>query len=244
MYFVEAVVFLSAIVGIILAISSFIFHAITRKVDVGDLDEKVAILVDRAADMALEEFNKTSQIVMDELNEKYKALLFVYQLMDDKQKELDDTKSETKSEEAPVAKPPDSLDSAISTGFGLDIKIDDDLDVQEILLSPSEVVEEDIVEGDFDTFDVAIIEEALAEEVPTEIVLEVPNEDAREVRYEEIPMEVVEFPPVIQHRNAFSHPKYPEIKELLDQGYSVADTARRLGVGTGEIQLIIGLSGR
>jgi predicted transcriptional regulator len=217
--FVEAVVFLSAVVGIILAVGSFLFHAITRKTQIDDLDGKVEVIVDRAVDMALEEFNKTSQMVMDELNEKYKALLFVYQLMDDKQKELEGEKSENsvegsgdKSAGGPVAKPPTSLDTAISMGFSLDIKVDDDLDVQELLLEPLEPLE--------------------------------PLESLEPVVDDSMPPVHIASLPEIPDRPAFVHPRYMEIIELLEQGMSVVDAARHLGVSKGEIQLIIGISGR
>ena len=42
----------------------------------------------------------------------------------------------------------------------------------------------------------------------------------------------------------FNHPKYPEIKEMLAQGQSIADIARSLDMGKGEVQLIIGLNSR
>lgn len=87
--FVEAVVLLAAIIGILLALSTFVFHMITRK-DETETDENIEKMVDAAVDVALEEVMRTSQLVLDELNEKYKALLFMYQLMDDKHKELED----------------------------------------------------------------------------------------------------------------------------------------------------------
>ena len=87
--FVEAVVFLAATIGVLLALNAFIFHMITRQRKDENNPEQ---LLDAVADEAMEEINKTSQLILNELNEKYQALLFMYQLMDDKQKEMDEQK--------------------------------------------------------------------------------------------------------------------------------------------------------
>ena len=86
--FVEAVVFLSAIIGLLMAFSAFIFHLLTRKEEAVD-EEEIAIEVDKAAETALEEIVKTSQSALDEMNQKYQELLFLYQLMEEKKQNLE-----------------------------------------------------------------------------------------------------------------------------------------------------------
>jgi DNA-directed RNA polymerase specialized sigma24 family protein len=43
--------------------------------------------LDTAADTALNELSETGRIILDELNEKYQAMLFLYALLDEKKKE-------------------------------------------------------------------------------------------------------------------------------------------------------------
>ena len=178
--FVEAVVFLSAIIGILLALSAFIFHMITR----GKGESDVEGAVDAVTDAALEEINKTSQLVLDELNEKYNALLFVYQLMDDKKREL---------------------------------KIFDDASENERV----EVANTDLT-------DTEAAKAVAIEDEPPELDISIGDE-----------LEIV-YPP----EGLNSHPKYGPIRELLDDGLGISEIARKLNMGQGEIQLIIGLSGR
>ena len=44
--------------------------------------------IDGAADAALEEINKTARLISDELTEKYQAMLFLYNLLEEKKKEF------------------------------------------------------------------------------------------------------------------------------------------------------------
>lgn len=183
--FVEAVVFLSAIIGVLLAFSALFFHVLTRKANHDDIESAV----DAVTDVALDEINKTSQLVLDELNEKYKALLFVYQLMDDKHKVVGAEKavSEGNSSWDSVVGEEDSpqdiaQDSGNSEKVELDISIGDELDIK-----------------------------PMVEELQVSLS---------------------------------THPKYGIIKELLDGGIAISEIAKRLNMGQGEVQLIIGLSGR
>lgn len=54
---------------------------------------------------------------------------------------------------------------------------------------------------------------------------------------------VVEFPS-IGLSQAVAHSKKNEIEELYNEGYSVSDIARELGVGKGEIELMLGITER
>ena len=195
--FVEAVVFLAAIIGVLLSLSAFIFHMITRKPE-DETDEKdeqaLALTLDAVTDAALEEINKTAQLVLDELNEKYNALLFVYQLIDDKHKALEASDGATTGP---------SMGLELGLGLGLDVSVDDGLE-----LAPTKIIEENIAGAD------------LRQEIKPE-----PE-------------------PSIEKRAIFAHHKYSVIKEMQDEGLPISEIARRLNMGQGEIQLIIGLSGR
>jgi hypothetical protein len=52
-----------------------------------EIAEKVA-KIDEASDAALAEINKTAVIVTEEINEKYQSMLFLYNLLEDKKKEI------------------------------------------------------------------------------------------------------------------------------------------------------------
>ena len=213
--FIEAVVFLSAIIGVLLALSAFVFHLITRsKSPLGAQEVEEAL--DAVTDLALEEINRTSKLVMDELEEKYKALLFVYQLIDDKQKELEAGKEESALERAA-----DILTNQLNE---LDISIGDDLEVNPVSVEDVEVSEKDmdVSEEDIDETlglaDFIGLDEAV---VPADTKV---NESS--------------LPRIA------AHPKFEAIKELQDIGLGIAEIARRLDMGQGEVQLILGLSGR
>jgi len=227
--FVEAVVFLGAILGILLIVSSFAFHIITRKDNPANVD--IEQLVDNVADEALEEINKTAKLVLDELNEKYNALLFVYQLMDDKQKELENPENAERlatllsqiNQTEPATEPTEPT--------GLDITIDNDLDFFQLEEKLSELSEESDLITELAT--------TLKSEPEPELKPESESEQKSEQKTE------YEKPaPYSPPQAVVIHPKHAVIKELQAQGLSLSDIARHLDMGQGEIQLIIGLGGR
>ena len=237
--FVEAVIFLSVIIGVLLALSSFVFHILTREHHKpGEWREEIEGAVDAVCDAALDEINKTSKLVLDELDEKYKALLFVYQLMDDKEKALTggdlEAANEVQAEAGHVGA--DLRDIDISIGDELDV-VPVDLEAAAIreLLSKESLdeefpVEESLLEGpqvDEPQVDGLQVNELQVNELLTGLPLS-----------EKLAAEVPAVP-----RIAF-HPKYAAIKELMDGGLGIAEIARRLDMGQGEVQLIIGFSGR
>lgn len=270
---VEAVVLLAAIVGILLALSAFVFHMITRRSEGNP--EKIEEAVDAACDVALEEINKTSQLVMDELNEKYNALLFVYQLMDEKQQGLN-------SENTGAADSQDNLDSqdnqenrdnrmegrlsgqvdelaeifntsaanADAAGLGVDISIGDELDVSPIAesgaetkdgSSGSEMGTETVISSGVKGSDMS---SGASSDLSSSVSSEANSETNSEMRsqagttYDSAAESGSDAPKIM------AHPKYNEIKEMQSQGLGISEIARQLGMGKGEIDLIIGLSGR
>jgi DNA-directed RNA polymerase specialized sigma24 family protein len=53
-----------------------------------DPAEAVILKIDAAADLALEEINRMSRLVLDETEKKYQAVLFLYDLLEAKRKEI------------------------------------------------------------------------------------------------------------------------------------------------------------
>jgi len=178
---VEVIITLAAIVGVLLAVSALVFHFLTRG---QNMYTDVENVVDAVTDLALEEINKMSQIIFDELNEKYKSLLFIYNLMDDKQAK----KAETVEDDVPK----------------LDIKIDNDLDIAAVEVAEVEEVGE-------------------VEEIEIET-----KEDSEESILTELNLLKIR------------HPRFEEIRTLMDDGLGVDEISKRLKISKGEIQLIVG----
>ena len=226
--FVEAVVFLAAIVGVLLALSAFVFHMITRQPE--EEPEKVEQAVDAAADAALEEITKTAQSVLDELNEKYNALLFVYQLMDDKKKEIDG--GEHAGGELAGDKESGALAASLDLlSTELDISVGDELELYPLAYSDIEGLEAGTggANSSAKMPDTSVAELAMA-------AIEGINPSDETVAFGTInPAEA---------QKLIAHPRFDEIKELQDEGLSLPEIARNLDMGQGEVSLIIGLSGR
>ena len=127
------------------------------------------------ADEAVENLNKLSQSVFDELEKKYQEILFLYSLMDEKKKDITEIYSKpmpvapqtTKSKEA-VAEAPQNKESA-------------------------------------------------------------PQEDSK---------------PAMPLASAIKNPNLKQILKLRDEGMDVAEIAKTLDIGQGEVQLILGLGKR
>ena len=91
----HTVVFVSVIIGVIMVVFSFISIMSARNrstTDTGDMIDTINAALrefDEANDEALHEINSTAKIILDEMDDKYQALLFLYNLMDDKKKEID-----------------------------------------------------------------------------------------------------------------------------------------------------------
>lgn len=81
---VESIVLLSAILGLALAISAFVFHAMTRKTE-RKSEEELAHTLNTAIEDALEEINQTVQSALDELKTRHQETLFYYQMLQEKQ---------------------------------------------------------------------------------------------------------------------------------------------------------------
>ena len=67
--------------------------------------------------------------------------------------------------------------------------------------------------------------------------------DMRELFESNDKNKVVDFPSVGISQNVV-HSKKSEIEELYNEGYSVSDIAKELGIGKGEIELMLGITER
>lgn len=109
----DAVAWISLIIGIMaitVSIPVFIISLRNKKYAREDLDQIQALLtqIDEAADTALNEINKTSKLALDEIDEKYQAMLFLYNLLDEKKKELmsmESSQASAAKRKVPVAPP-------------------------------------------------------------------------------------------------------------------------------------------
>jgi hypothetical protein len=201
---------------------------ITRK-DKTETDENIEKMVDAAVDVALEEVMRTSQLVLDELNEKYKALLFMYQLMDDKHKELEDKAVEVEAASSEQVFSEEVIPEEVIEQFHEPpAEIEVTLEEAEAFLE--EVIPEEekgswldrmINEQDLNISD--IIEESKTEMQALGIIHEKPKP-----------------PPKVLS----AHPRYEDIRALYEIGFSIPEIAKELNMGSGEVRLIIGLSGR
>ncbi|MCL2398233.1 MAG: hypothetical protein FWC91_00640 [Defluviitaleaceae bacterium] len=290
--FVEAVVFLSAIIGCLLALSAFIFHMITRQHQSGS--ENSEKLLDVVADEALEEINRTSQLVLDELNEKYKALLFMYQLMDDKQKAMDEISpfglSENPVKKDPFAHLMNEMKSVENRNIGVEydnladqgtvadngsvvdcaieadsesvadhnveadsksmvgnVEVDSKSVVGNMEADAESMIDHDVEESVIDDHEMkadydSMVGRDIAEWSNTEQIGDLLDEkDVQEMISDGSLTQVDDS---VKSSKLPTHPRYNEIRELKNQGLSTAEIAKRLGMGQGEVSLIIGLSGR
>jgi len=234
--FVEAVVLLAAIIGILLALSAFVFHMITRK-DKTETDENIEKMVDAAVDVALEEVMRTSQLVLDELNEKYKALLFMYQLMDDKHKELEDKAVEVEAASSEQVFSEELIPEEVPS--------EPEIKVIEQFHEPPAEIEVTLEEAE------AFLEEVIPEEEKGSWLDRMINEQdlnisdiIEESKTEMQALGIIHEKPKPPPKVLSAHPRYEDIRALYEIGFSIPEIAKELNMGSGEVRLIIGLSGR
>jgi len=155
--------------------------------------EKTISDLDTALDSSLTEINKMGALVLKEVDEKYQSILFMYNLMEDKQKELT----------SEVWKNPD----------GNQVKLDS-----------------------------AVIAEMV------EKYIEAHSEKLRLIKDEvETPVEIPQVEATVQLHDKppkFSNPRHKQVWEMYERGLDVPDIAKTLGIGQGEIKLILELASR
>jgi len=154
-------------------------HEIVR-----DVEEAVAEM-DKAMDAALTEINKMGSLVQKELNDKYNEILFLYNLISDKQKEI--------HEEGDIV---------------------------------SEMVEQYLQ-----------THKAQLQVLGADVLSKTQNATIINEQPEVIN-------PPVKSRPKFSNPRHEEIWNMRELGNNVATIAKELGMGQGEVKLILDLADR
>jgi len=176
--------------------------------------------LDAASDTSLAEINKMGALVLEEIEEKYQALLFLYNLMEDKQKELT-------SEVWKAPENPEPIDGDVVS----------DMVAQYIEAHSAKLrFVENVENENHDTQDHGTQDDtgALEDEEPDSIeVKDSPEAPA-------IPSPSLLF----SKRPNFANPKHEQVWELHEQGQNVPDIAKQLGIGQGEVRLILELVAR
>ena len=196
--------------------------------------------LDDALDDALKELNKVGNLVQKEISEKYQAMLFLYNLLEEKQKaqiilpeniKADLAKAETAAAVKPV------------------VEIINKPQPPKKMLTVESIKNESAIESSLqEKQDVYVIEPEVVK--PEPIVTEpdlVPVVDAEPVAAPEKkkkapPKKTVEAKPAPRKRTA--NPKHEKVKEMDEKGLSVADIAKELGIGQGEIRLILEMTAK
>ena len=147
--------------------------------------------LDAALDASIAEINKIGALVLKEVDEKYQAVLFLYSLMDDKQKEITNGVWGTPEPELP--------------------------------------------DGD-------VVSEMVAHYIEAHSArLQSLKSEAESPESEE---PVPEQNKDDEIRLSLSNPKHTKIWEMQESGMKVADIAKELRMGQGEVQLILNLAVR
>jgi hypothetical protein len=173
--------------------------------------------LDDALDTALTELNKVGGLIQKEINEKYTSMLFLYNLLEEKQKEQ----------------------------IVLPEKIANDLAVAAEVKQKTVEPEPDIItklpEPKLEV--ITELPEPVAESTPSAKKKKTPaKKTSPDIEKTENPVAAVSVKPVPRKRTA--NPKHEKVKELHEKGMSEADIAKELGIGKGEIILILGMVGK
>ena len=177
-----------------------------------ELNRKDSIIISRciedldaASDSSLAEINKMGALVLKEIDEKHQALLFLYNLMEDKQKELTNE----------VWKNPDGHES-----------LDGDV-VSEMVAQYIEAHSAKLRYSEDD-----------GSQVSDDEYFEHGDLDSDEVGDVSAPSTMY------NKRPTFVNPKHKQVWEMHEQGVSTPDIAKELGIGQGEVRLILELAAR
>lgn len=162
--------------------------------------EKAIGDLDVALDTALKEINKMGGLVKADVDEKYKSMLFLYSLVEEKQKEIAET----------------SDGAAISEMMSQYIETHGDK-LRQIAQVPETVR-------------------------PVQVKSDVITSAEREM----LDLTPASEPTMVESGNLprFTNPKHRQIWEMRKRGKAIADIARELSMGQGEVKLILDLIDR
>jgi hypothetical protein len=179
--------------------------------------------LDEALDDALKELNKVGNLVQKEIGEKYQSMLFLYNLLEEKQKEQGELPQKI------------AVDLARVLPHMAQMPVLEKIEAPEpVPVAPVPVAPVPVKKKKAEVKTVTKLEPA-AEKPEIETV-------ADTVSTSERPAVEVAAKPAPRKRAA--NPKHKKVRDLHEQGISVADIAKELGIGQGEITLILEMAGK
>lgn len=158
--------------------------------------------LDATLDSALMEINKLGGLVKKEIDEKYQAMLFLYDMVENKKKEIEEID-------------PSDIDTTVLAQY-----------------LESHVAELAEIKADKVTESIPVIDEDVH-------ALNMLLGKSPTITAEEPPVEKKEW-----KRPTFTNPKHELIWDMRQQGKVVAEIAKELKMGQGEVQLILDLAER
>ena len=203
----ETIILIALIVGFF-AITVFALSAllVVRRREQGRHDSKgaddVVARMDAALDAALIEINKMGTLVKKEVDEKYQSMLFLYNLVEDKKKEIEEI-------DAP------EFDTAMLAQY-----LENHVSELKLTHEKVEIKQESIGEG-VNPLDLLLGRDAPGLDVDLDSDANAPGEN--------------------QKRPTFANPKHEQIWDMRQQGKNIAEIAKELGMGKGEVKLILDL---
>ena len=221
------IVLIILIIGftVITVVSLGALFAIRRR----ELNRKDSIIISRvledldaASDTSLSEINKMGALVLKEIDEKYQALLFLYNLMEDKQKELT----------SEVWKAPENHEP-------IDGDVVSDMVAQYIEVHSAKLRQ-------IENNDARVSDEVdSADEVSAGEELSSSLDSASVVVHDEVENVPAPAPSVLfSKRPNFANPRHEQVWNLHEQGLNIPDIAKQLSIGQGEVRLILELAAR
>ena len=223
----ETVILVALIIGFFaVTIVALVGAIFVRKREQGQAQERNAAdvmnQVDAALDTAVTEINKMGSLIQKEMTEKYQAMLFLYNLLEDKQKEMTGgTVASVKK--ATVSNTVEARPVAVATEMESPPRVRKMEPTRETAApkretkKPPAAVKTDKADNYLET---------LAE------------------RTADAPVVAVAAPLAPPTPPRFTNPKHEDIWLRHQAGQSLADIARDLGMGQGEVKLIIDITAR
>ncbi|MCL2498741.1 MAG: hypothetical protein FWE90_00215 [Defluviitaleaceae bacterium] len=192
--------------------------------------------LDDALDEALKELNKVGNLVQREISEKYQAMLFLYNLLEEKQKAQFILPEHIKVDLAKV-------EAAVKTEEPVpeveSVKAIEPIPADESVKT-IEPVAQTLVTVETLTNDSIVNESAIEASLP--VPEPAKKKEAAPKKPTAKSVQAVSAKPAPRKRTV--NPKHARVRELDEKGIPVADIAKELGIGQGEIRLILEMSAK
>ena len=192
--------------------------------------------VDRALDketnekiMAISEFSDT---VMENMNKTHNEIMFLYSMLNDKHATMTEHMEEVQKLLSEIDQKKETQDTDLAAALA---KFEEHIKEREEELSQ----EMEAKTADFEAINAFLAEKAAEQEAEQQLpeVEEISEEQTEEVPEEEAEPEVEEKEETVQQESNHN----AAILELHRQGASEIEIAKELGLGVGEVKLVLGL---